>query len=155
VNAAHPSLSVRDAAAARDRDVEPARPVGSKPLLDLLSALNASFIKQDVDDYLDRILGWGAAPLEPEDIRKLVPRLQGCLWQLLTEALKRAQGRPDRGLIQRVGFASRLDAEGSAKGFTPTVSYSRRLALLVLDLLDLVADDDGPFPECSPKEAGP
>ncbi|GAA1919725.1 DUF6415 family natural product biosynthesis protein [Streptantibioticus ferralitis] len=148
MNTGHSPLPVRDAEAARDMEVEPARPAAPKSLLDLLSSLTSSFIKEGVDDYLDRILGWGAAPLEPEEIRKLVPRLQGCLWYLVTDALQRVRGRPDKDLIKRVGLACGLDAEGSAKGFTPTDSYARRLASLVLDLLDLVADDDdGPLPD--------
>ena len=143
-----PFLAIRDAGAARDMNVERARPAAPGNLMDLLGALNDSFIKEDVDDYLDRILGWGAEPLEPADIRKLVPRLQSCLWLLLTDALQSARGRPDKDLVRKVGFAYGLDAEGSAEGFTPTSSHARRLASLVLDLLDLVSEDDNdPLPD--------
>lgn len=140
-------LPVRDAEAARDMDVEPARPAARKTLLDLLGALNDSFIQDGIDDYLDRILGWGAAPLEPADIKKIVPPLQSSLWRLVTEALQRANGRPDKDLIKRIGFATCLDGEGEADGPTPDPAYVRRLASLVSDLLDEVSDDDeGPLP---------
>lgn len=153
MNTARFPLPVRDVDTARNGEAETAQPAAPSSLLDLLGALNDSFLKEDVDDYLDRILGWGAAPLEPEEIRRLVPRLQECLWKLVTDALQRAHGRPDKDLVQQVGFAYGLDSEGAAQGFTPTVSYARRLASLVLDLLDLVADDDGPLPSFDPSPA--
>lgn len=146
--ATHSPLPVRDAEAAHDMSVEPARPAEPMALKSLLSALTSSLIEEGVDDYLDRILGWGAAPLRTEEIRTLVPRLRGCLWQLVTDALQHAQGHPDKDLIKRIGFASRLDTEASVDGFAPDVAYVRRLASLVLDLLDLVSEDDGdPLPD--------
>ncbi|WP_414169174.1 DUF6415 family natural product biosynthesis protein [Streptoverticillium reticulum] len=148
MNAGHPPLPVRSAETAREMNVEPARRLGPGSLLDLLSALKDSFIKEDVDDDLEKVLGLGAVPLDADDLQLLVPRLRGCLWPLVTDALQLARGHPDKDLVQKVGRAHRLDEEGSAKGFAPTNPYARRLAWLILELLDMVAeDDDAPLPD--------
>ncbi|OIJ86418.1 DUF6415 family natural product biosynthesis protein [Streptomyces colonosanans] len=140
-------LPVRDVEATQGMNVEPARPAARRTLLDLLGALNDSFIQDGIDDYLDRILGWGAAPLEPQEVEKIVPPLQSCLWRLVTNALQRAQGCPDKALIQRIGAATRLDSKGEVDGFITDAAYVRRLAALISDLLDEVSDDDdGPLP---------
>ncbi|MFF3554602.1 DUF6415 family natural product biosynthesis protein [Streptomyces tsukubensis] len=106
--------------------------------------MRKSFIEDGVDDVLERVLGWGAATLSPEEIRNLVRSLHACLWPLVTDALHEAKGRPDNFLRQLVGAASRLDAQGAATKFVPTESYARLLASLVSDLLNLVSDpEDG------------
>ncbi|MER6546743.1 DUF6415 family natural product biosynthesis protein [Streptomyces sp. NPDC001250] len=120
-----------------------ARPAGPRTLFDLLGALGAALL----DDCLELVLGWGAAPLQPDEVPKIVSCLRGCLWGLVTEALNRVKGRPDRDLIKRIGFAVCLDDEGAAAGFHPDDAYVRRLAMLVSDLVDRVAeDDDSPLP---------
>ncbi|WP_369392767.1 DUF6415 family natural product biosynthesis protein [Streptomyces sp. CG1] len=143
MSAVHPSLALCDAAAARSMDVGSARPAASRTLFDLLGALGGALL----DDYLELVLGWGAAPLQPDEIPKIVSCLQGCLWGLVTEAMNRVKGRPDQDLIKRIGFAVCLDVEGAAEGFHPDDAYVRRLAMLVSDLVDRVAEhDDGPLP---------
>ncbi len=147
MNTSNFPLPVRDAEAVRDMKAGPARLTIPRTLSDLLGALNDSFIQDGIDDYLDRILGWGAAPLQPAELKKLVLPLQSSLWRLVTEALQRAKGRPDKDLIKRIGCATRLDDEKEANGFAPDFAYARRLATLVSDLLDEVSDDDnGPLP---------
>ncbi|MER6379928.1 DUF6415 family natural product biosynthesis protein [Streptomyces sp. NPDC001127] len=109
----------------------------------MLGALGAALL----DDYLELVLGWGAEPLRPDEVPKIVSCLWGCLWGLVTEALHRVKGCPDPGLIKRIGFAVCLHDEGAAEGFHPDDAYVRRLAMLVSDLVDRVAeDDDSPLP---------
>ncbi|MFD5553766.1 DUF6415 family natural product biosynthesis protein [Streptomyces sp. NPDC127068] len=140
-------LPVRDAAAARTRSVEPARPASEVALLGLLKSLNGAFLSDGVDDFLERILGWGARPLTVDETCTLVDRLHGCLWPLVTDALHGAEGRPDSLLRQLVASAARLDTERRAREFVPTQSHARLLASLVGALLDLVSDD---VPDPSP-----
>ncbi|WP_231406113.1 DUF6415 family natural product biosynthesis protein [Streptomyces clavuligerus] len=132
-------LPVRDAMD-RPRPVEPARPASRDLLLRLGDSLRKSFIEDGVDEVLERILGWGAATLSPEETRNLVRALRPCLWPLVTDALHGAKGRPDDFLRQLVGAAFRLDAQGAATEFVPNESYARLLASLVSDLLDVVGD---------------
>jgi len=145
--AIRPSLLVRDADAAYTRDTEPARPTPSRPLEDLLDALQFSFVLDGIDEYLERVLGWGVPPLSPAESKKIVPQLHGSLWWLVTEVLRRTNGRPDGALKDLVGLAGRLGGEAAADGSTPDPVHARRVALLVSTLLDEVADDDdGPLP---------
>lgn len=143
-----PSLPVRDAAAARGLPAEPAQLPSRRTLEDLLGVLRDSFILDGVDEYLERILGWGAPPVSPAESRTIVPRLHDSLWWLVTEILTRTDGRPGEELIASIGLAARLSAEEAADGRTPDTVHARRLALLVSALLDEVADDgdDGPLP---------
>ncbi|MFJ4689309.1 DUF6415 family natural product biosynthesis protein [Streptomyces sp. NPDC088789] len=143
-------LPVRDAATSRTRSVEPARPATQEALLGLLDSLNGSFLSDGVDEFLERILGWGARPLTPDETRTLVDRLHACLWPLVTEALCGTR-HPDRLLCQLVAATARLDAERRQRGFVPTQSHARLLASLVGDLLDLVSDD---VPDPSPRFDG-
>ncbi|MER7049536.1 DUF6415 family natural product biosynthesis protein [Streptomyces jumonjinensis] len=134
-------LPVRDAAAGARR-VEPARPASQDLLLKLTSSLRKSFIEEGVEDVLERILGWGAEALSPEETRNLVRSLRACLWPLVTGALHDTKGRPDDVLRQLVKAAVRLDAEGGKEGFMPTESHARLLASLVSDLLDRAGDPE-------------
>ncbi|MFI1830722.1 DUF6415 family natural product biosynthesis protein [Streptomyces sp. NPDC020412] len=145
------ALPVRDGAAARTRRVEPARPVAEQALLGLLNSLNGSFLDDGVEEFLERILGWGARPLTPDETRTLVDRLHVCLWALVTDALRGANGRPDSLLRQLVAASVRLDTERRAREFVPTQNHARLLASLVGDLLDLVSDD---VPDPSPSFDG-
>lgn len=148
MNAPSTDLPVHDSGAAAATPVETAPPVDRQTLLNLLNALTSSFIQDGIDDFLDRILAWGAEPLTPEETRVLVPRLEACLWSLLTEALRRSDGRPNEDLKKMVGAATRLDRESATAGFVATDGYARRLASLVGDFLDLVSDDeDEPLPD--------
>ncbi|MGW1279603.1 DUF6415 family natural product biosynthesis protein [Streptomyces tsukubensis] len=99
-----------------------------------------------MDEVLERILGWGAANLSPDETRNLVRCLRMCLWPLVTDALRGAKGHPDDLLRKLVAAASRLDAEAGVRGFVPTESYARLLASLVSDLLDLAGDPAGGRP---------
>lgn len=134
-------LPVRDAAALA-RSVEPAHAASEQALLGLLGSLNNSFVRDGLEEFLERILGWGARALTADETRTLVDRLHACLWPLMTDALHGADGRPDRLLRQLVAATVRLDAERRERGFVPTQSHARLLASLVGDLLDLVSDDD-------------
>ncbi|MER7047939.1 DUF6415 family natural product biosynthesis protein [Streptomyces jumonjinensis] len=147
-------LPVRDAAAARARSVEPARPASEQALLGLLNSLNSSFLSDGVDEFLERILGWGASPLTADEMRTLVDRLHAYLWPLVTDALYGADGYPDSLLRQLVAATVRLDAVHRAREFVPTQSHARLLASLVSDLLDLVSDDD-PSPSAHFGGGGP
>ncbi|GAV44747.1 DUF6415 family natural product biosynthesis protein [Streptomyces acidiscabies] len=132
-----PSLPVRDSEAA------PARPTSSRTLGDLLDALQSSFVLDGVDEYLERVLGWGASPLSPAETRTIAPRLYGSLWWLVTEILRRVNGRPDGAQKELIGRAVRLREDETADEVGV-----RRLAVLVSALLDEIADDDahGPLP---------
>ncbi|MFI0743271.1 DUF6415 family natural product biosynthesis protein [Streptomyces sp. NPDC021100] len=148
MNSVLPPLPVRNGSYDRWVNVEPVHRLDPGALLDVLSALKGSFIKEDVDDDLEMVLGLGAAPLDVEDLEIVVRRLLGCVWPLITRALELARGHPDKGLVRKVGRAHHLAEQGSAHGFVPTNPYARRLACLVLELLDMVAEDDGaPLPD--------
>ncbi|MFE9659130.1 DUF6415 family natural product biosynthesis protein [Streptomyces sp. NPDC005955] len=136
-----PHLPVRDTSGGT-RHVEPARSVSQDLLLKLGDGLRRSFIEDGVDDVLERILGWGASALSPEETRNLVHVLRTCLWPLVTDALHGAKGRPDDLLRQLVGAASRLDVEGNRNGFEPNTRHARLLASLVSALLDFVGERD-------------
>ncbi|MCX4659124.1 DUF6415 family natural product biosynthesis protein [Streptomyces uncialis] len=140
-------LPVRDAASARTRSVEPALPATQQALLGLLASLKGSFLDDGVEEYLEQIIGWGASPLTANEMRTLVDRLHACLWPLLTDALRDADGRPDSLLRQLAASTARLDAEHRAREFVPTQSHARLLASLVGALLDLVSND---VPDPSP-----
>ncbi|MFJ5029519.1 DUF6415 family natural product biosynthesis protein [Streptomyces sp. NPDC088560] len=129
---------------------EPARRAAPRTMLDLLGALSAARL----DDYLDLVLAWGAAPLRPDEVPKIVSCLRGCLWGLVTQALNRVDGCPDRDLVKRISFAVLLHDEGAVEGFRASDAYVRRLAMLISDLLDRVAeDDDSPLPTFNPQPA--
>ncbi|GAQ58051.1 DUF6415 family natural product biosynthesis protein [Streptomyces acidiscabies] len=133
--AVKPSLPVRDS--------EPAPTRPTPTLGDLLDALQSSFVLDGVDEYLERVLGWGASPLSPAETRTIVPRLYGSLWWLVTEILRRVNGRPDEAQKELIGRAVRLREDETADEVGV-----RRLAVLVSALLDEIADDDdhGPLP---------
>ncbi|MGW3199228.1 DUF6415 family natural product biosynthesis protein [Streptomyces sp. NPDC001118] len=123
--------------------VEPAQQAAPRTMRDLFEALSAARL----DDYLELVLAWGAAPLRPDEVPKIVSCLRDRLWGLVTDALRRVDGCPDRDLIKRISFAVLLHDEAAAEGFRPDDAYVRRLAMLVSDLLDRVAeDDDSPLP---------
>ncbi|MET8683599.1 hypothetical protein ABZV77_05230 [Streptomyces sp. NPDC004732] len=97
----------------------------------------------DVDHYLERLFGETRdEPLSTYEFGKIVPRLQACLWSLMSDALRQANGYPDPNLKITITLACCLDAESYATGFEPTDPFARRLAGAVRDFRDLAASGE-------------
>ncbi|MCZ0975907.1 hypothetical protein O1L55_40910 [Streptomyces albulus] len=110
-----------------------------------LGTMTRSHVNEGVDDYLERLLGHaGGQPLSIYEFTNIVPRLQASLWSLITDALQRTNGYPDRDLKQTVKWVCALETEASSDTFVPTDVFARRQAGLVSYLLDLTSDNDGP-----------
>ncbi|MFD7016680.1 hypothetical protein [Streptomyces sp. NPDC059928] len=106
-----------------------------------LGTLSRSLV-EDLDHYLERVLGEARdEPLTVYEFSKIIPRLRDCLWSLITDALRQANGYPDPDVKLIVLLAIRLDAEALVSGFVPTDPFARRLAGAVTTFRDLVAGD--------------
>jgi hypothetical protein len=119
-----------------------------------LGTMNRSLV-EDLDHYLERVLGEaGDKPLTVYEFSKIIPRLRDCLWSLITDALRQANGYPDADLKLIVFLASRLDAEALGSGFVPTDPFARRLAGAVTTFRDLVAGNRAAIETPSPPTPG-
>ncbi|MEU2558453.1 DUF6415 family natural product biosynthesis protein [Streptomyces longispororuber] len=107
----------------------------------LLHAQRAASAFDGVHDFLDRVLDQGNPPLTREEMGHQVRVLGGCMWPLISEVLQRTRGRPDWALVEQIGLAARLHAEKASLEFTPSLGFVRRLALLILNLLERVEPD--------------
>ncbi|WJV48885.1 hypothetical protein [Streptomyces flavofungini] len=117
------------------REIEPARPVPPDLAQRVRGALWASLLTDDVLDVLDRILD-DAVPLSAVEAERYVRLLGECAWGLLGDELQRSHRCPDDYLVLQVRFAADLHLERTRAGAVPDAGIARRLALLVLNLLD-------------------
>ncbi|MFI8930589.1 hypothetical protein ACIG3E_23280 [Streptomyces sp. NPDC053474] len=74
--------------------------------------------------------------MAPQEAETAVRLLRQCAWGLVSDALQHAARHPDDDLVLQIHFASNLHFEPAAGGRTPDTGFVRRLAVLVLHLLD-------------------
>ncbi|MGW2225641.1 hypothetical protein [Streptomyces formicae] len=122
-----------------------------------LGTMNRSLV-EDLDHYLERVLGEARdEPLTVYEFGKIIPRLRDCLWSLITDSLRQANGYPEADLKWIVLLAVRLDAEALVSGFVPTDPFARRLAGAVTTFRNLVSGncaDAEALPNPTPGGAG-
>lgn len=139
----HPPLPGRHDKIGREVVAEPARPVASGAMHDVLSALHDSFVMDDhLDDDLEMVVGAESALLTMAEVEKLIPRLHRTLRQLVNIAYRRADGTPGPELRDAANRAQRLEAEQTTRDFDSARGHLRLLALAALDVLELVAVED-------------
>ncbi|MEV0257732.1 DUF6415 family natural product biosynthesis protein [Streptomyces sp. NPDC050732] len=122
---------------------------------ELLNAQRAASALDGVHDFLDRVLNDGGLPPAREEVGYQVRVLGGCMWPLVSDVLQRARGRPDADLVTQIDIAARLHAEKASKDFKPSLGFARRLALLILELLERLEPDEdiNPWPTFHPASA--
>ncbi|GAB2769313.1 DUF6415 family natural product biosynthesis protein [Streptomyces daliensis] len=133
----HPGLAQREG---RVLEVErvPLAPVTTLRIY--VEALHESFVQDDeIDDVLDVVLGKESALLTPEELHEVLPRLRKILRQLVNIAVQRASGEGGPELADVVARAQRLDAAPAPADFRTASGFARRLALVSVDVLEVLA----------------
>lgn len=130
-----PDLPSRSGTGLVGREVEPACPVSPDLAQRVRGALWESLLTDDVLDVLDRILD-GAVPLTAVESHRYMRLLGKCAWGLLGDELQRSHRCPDDFLVLQVRFAADLHLERTRSDAAADDGVARRLALLVLNLID-------------------
>lgn len=139
----------------RGQEATWAAPASPEAARELLDAQRAASAVDGIHDFLDRVLDPDSPPPVWEEVGYQVRVLGGCMWPLISDVLQRSRGRPDTALVEQIGRAACLHTEKTCAGFTPSLSFVRRLALLILDLLERLEpdEDNGPWPTFRPASA--
>lgn len=145
----HPDLAANDGP---ELAVEPARPVSRRTVEQLLAGLHESFVEDDdLDDDLEMVLGAESGLLTMDDVEHLTPRVGRNLAQLVDIAVQRAHGEPGPELAVVISRAHCPGSEQMTRDFVLDRAHLRRLALAILDVLDLLAvEHASPRPAESP-----
>ncbi|MEU2720169.1 DUF6415 family natural product biosynthesis protein [Streptomyces smyrnaeus] len=133
----HPALPRRER---RKLGVEPAGKAPVSKLRTCIDSMHDWFIEdEEIDDALDAVMGKESALLTQEELDELLPRICKHLRQLVHIATARCSGDGSPELAEVVTRAQQLDATQVPDDFPSARGYARRVALVVGDVLEVLA----------------
>ncbi|MBQ1121899.1 DUF6415 family natural product biosynthesis protein [Streptomyces sp. B15] len=124
----------------RKLEVEPAGKVPATKLRACIDVMHDWFIQdEEIDDALDAVMGKESALLRQGELDELLPRMRQHLRQLVHIATTRVSGDGGPELAEVVTRAQQLVSTPIPDDFPDARGYARRLALVVGDVLEILA----------------